>query len=258
MENLKVALVQFDIIWRDSQSNLNKLEQMFTSIQNQNIDLIVLPEMFNTGFTKETQGVSQDMNGDVLQWMRDQSYKMSTAILGSVIITENGKNYNRALFVNGDKVEYYDKRHLFSYSGEDKEFSMGESRVVIEYKGWKLFPQICYDLRFPVWSRNNLDYDVMIYMANWPMSRISVWKKLLVARSLENMSYVMGVNRVGVDGEGIEYSGHTMLINPLGKKIEKTKRNTEELLILDISKEYLNQVRKKYKFLNDRDEFEIK
>jgi predicted amidohydrolase len=256
-DHLRIAAIQANLIWEQRAKNRETFEQLITPISN--VDLIILPEMFSTGFTMKPALVAEKMNGETITWMKTISQRKNAAIVGSLVIEEHGDYYNRAIFVHPDgKIETYDKRHAFTLAGEHKEYCTGTERLIVDYKGWKLFPLICYDLRFPVWSRYNDEYDVLIYMANWPKPRIFAWDSLLCARAIENMSYCVGVNRVGVDENGYEYIGHTSVYDMLGKKIADTSEGKVEVLICELSKSKLQETRKKLNFLNDRDEFEIK
>jgi len=256
--NLNVALIQSDIIWESPLRNLEKYSQEISSL-DKSVELIVLPEMFATGFTTNVENTKQHMDGEIVSWMRNTAIANDTAIFGSVIIEENENIFNRAIFVfpNGE-IEIYDKRHLFSLAGEDKDFSPGNIRKIINYKGWKIMPLVCYDLRFPVWSRNDLDYDILIYVANWPRKRSYAWQTLLKARAIENMSYVIGVNRVGIDGNNYKYSGDSLVADPLGVEILKLKEDSEISNNIELNRDDLVKTRNHLSFLNDKDIFEIK
>jgi predicted amidohydrolase len=196
------------------------------------------------------------MDGETIQWMKQNAHKMNSAICGSIIIEEDTKYFNRFIWVNPDgSIHHYDKRHLFSFAGENENYTPGNEKIIIEYKGWKICPLICYDLRFPVWSRNSEDYDLLIYVANWPDKRKSAWKSLLTARAIENQCYVIGVNRVGEDSKNY-YSGDSSLINALGETLY-TNSHIEETYSNTISKYDLNKVRTQLPFLNDKDNFKI-
>jgi predicted amidohydrolase len=202
------------------------------------------------------KGISENMNGETIQWMKQNAHKMNSAICGSIIIEEDSKYFNRFIWVNPDgSIHHYDKRHLFSFAGENENYTPGNEKIIIEYKGWKICPLICYDLRFPVWSRNSEDYDLLIYVANWPDKRKSAWKSLLTARAIENQCYVIGVNRVGEDSKNY-YSGDSSLINALGETLY-TNSHIEEIYSNTISKYDLNKIRTQLPFLNDKDNFKI-
>ena len=250
-----VSLIQSDIIWEDKNSNLKKYQEQIDKIES--TELIVLPEKFTTGFSMSPKDISEKMNGETIQWMKQNAHKMNSAICGSIIIEESGKYFNRFIWINPDgSIHHYDKRHLFSYAGENDNYTPGDSKIIIEYKGWKICPLICYDLRFPVWSRNSEEYDLLIYVANWPSKRKFAWRSLLVARAIENQCYVIGVNRVGLDNSGNSHSGETSIINALGESLY-VKSHSEDLYTNGISKLELEKIRKQLPFLNDKDNFKI-
>ncbi len=259
MQNeLKIAVIQADLFWENPLKNryafLGKIEAL-----PEDIDLIVLPEMFTTGFTMNVSSIAETMEGDTLKWMQYLAVKMQAAITGSIIIKENNNFYNRLFFVHPSrKVEYYDKRHTFTLAGEHKVFASGKKKLIVNYKGWTICPLICYDLRFPVWSRNVEDYEVLIYVANWPKPRIIAWDVLLKARAIENMSYCIGVNRVGQDANNNEYSGHSAVYDGLGKQLSNFKENKEHVEIITLSKTHLTTIREKLRFLDDKDDFIVK
>ena len=249
-----VSLIQSDIIWEDKNSNLKKYQEQIDKIES--TELIVLPEMFTTGFSMNPKNISEKMDGETIQWMKQNAYKMNSAICGSIIIEESGKYFNRFIWINPDgSIHHYDKRHLFSFAGENENYTPGNEKIIIEYKGWKICPLICYDLRFPVWSRNSEDYDLLIYVANWTDKRKSAWKSLLTARAIENQCYVIGINRVGEDSKNY-YSGDSSLINALGETLY-TNSHIEETYSNTISKYDLNKIRTQLPFLNDKDNFKI-
>src|SRR5574337_503960 len=219
MENLNITLIQSNLHWENIDKNLQQFSEKMATVKEPT-DLIVLPEMFSTGFSMNSKNLSEGMNGKTLLWMRKHCKEKGCAITGSVIISENGNYFNRLIWMWADgSYEIYNKRHLFQMANEDNYYTPGKYRKVVELKGWKICPLICYDLRFPVWSRNTwkktskfikdggreiiAEYDVLIYVANWPERRAHPWKSLLVARAIENQSYVIGVNRVGSDGNGV-------------------------------------------------------
>ena len=249
---MNITTIQSNIIWEDKDSNLKNYQSKIDNIES---DLIILPEMFTTGFTMNPKPHAETMDGKTVQWMKDNASKKDLAICGSVIIEEEGKYFNRFIWVNPDgSIHYYDKRHLFSFAGEDEHYASGNSKIVIEYKGWKICPLICYDLRFPVWSRNTEDYDVLIYVANWPSKRKMAWRSLLVARAIENQCYVIGVNRVGEDGNNLSYNGDTSLVNALGETLYINSQ-TEDVFTTTLSKLELSKVRNSLPFLKDKDNF---
>lgn len=251
---ITVTLVQTDIIWENISENLEIYQNKIKDIKS---DVIILPEMFTTGFTMNPLNLAEDMNGSTVKWMKENSKKLNSAICGSIIIKENNNFYNRFIWVNPDgTIHHYDKKHLFSFSGEDKNYTPGNTKLIIEYKGWKICPLICYDLRFPVWSRNLEDYDILIYVANWPTSRKQAWKNLLISRAIENQCYVIGVNRIGIDNNKNFYSGETSLINALGETIY-IRSHSEDIYTNTLTKLELDKVRKNLPFLSDRDNFQI-
>lgn len=255
MNELKVSAIQTDIVWEDREANLKQLEGQLNKIEKQ--DIILLPEMFTTGFTMNAPKYADSMMGTTVHWMKNMAKKTGAAVGGSVIIRDSGNYYNRFLWAEpkGD-VHYYDKRHLFSYGKEDKSFTAGEERVIIEYKGWKINLNICYDLRFPVWSRNQSDYDILIYVANWPEQRSLAWKTLLQARAIENQAYVIGVNRIGEDGAGNNYVGDTTIIEYDGKVIDSM--HIESGIVRSMfNKKRLKNFREDYRFLEDADRFKL-
>lgn len=252
---ISISIIQSDIIWEDKKSNLKNYQEKINQIDS--TDLIILPEMFTTGFSMNPINISETMTGETIQWMKYNADKMNSAICGSIIIEEDSKYFNRFIWVNPDgSIHHYDKRHLFSIAGESEVYTPGDSKLIIEYKGWRICPLICYDLRFPVWSRNAEDYDLLIYVANWPAKRKSAWKSLLLARAIENQCYVVGVNRIGLDNSGNSHSGETSIINALGDTLY-IRSHTEDLYTTNISKLELEKVRKQLPFLNDKDSFEI-
>jgi len=253
---MKIALIQAPLIWENPQANREYFEERVNSIE-QEIDLIILPEMFTTGFTMNPKNVAETMEGETILKLKDLAKNKNTAITGSLIIIENEKYYNRLIFVfPSGKIEYYDKRHLFSLAGEEKIYTSGKEKQIVEYKGWKICPMICYDLRFPVFSRNTEDYDLLLYVANWPKPRTNAWDILLKARSVENMCYTLGVNRIGFDESGHEYIGHSQAIDFLGNTIINAEES-EGVFIADLDKNAMLEARHKFGFLNDRDAFEI-
>ncbi|MBN4070158.1 amidohydrolase [Olleya sp. AH-315-F22] len=258
MQNeLTIAIIQADLVWENPLKNryafLGKIEAI-----PEDIDLIILPEMFTTGFTMNVSSVAETMEGDTIKWMQYLAVKMKAAIVGSIIIKENNNYYNRLFFVHPNrKVEHYDKRHTFTLAGEHKVFASGIKKLIVDYKGWKICPLVCYDLRFPVWSRNVENYDLLIYVANWPKPRVTAWDVLLKARAIENMSYCIGVNRVGQDANNNEYSGHSSVYDALGKQLSNFKEDKEMIEIVTLSKDNLTTIKEKLKFLDDRDRFII-
>ena len=254
---MKTALIQIPLVWEDPKSNREYIEQKINSIK-EGTDLIVLPEMFTTGFTMKPERVAETMQGATVLWMQSLAKAKNCAITGSIIITENGKYYNRLLFVfpSGELV-YYDKKHLFILAGEDKIYTGGSKKMIVDYRGWRICPLVCYDLRFPVFSRNVENYDLLIYVASWPKTRIAAWDTLLKARAIENMSYAIGVNRLGSDGSNLEYTGHSQAVDFLGDYCIEPQ-GFEGVFYAQLNKESLVQTRKNLGFLNDQDCFEMK
>ncbi|QDH79193.1 amidohydrolase [Echinicola soli] len=263
MENLNVALIQTDLYWQDREANLAMLEEKIWPLQGK-VDLIVLPEMFPTGFSMEAEKLAEPMNFTTTKWLQQMASQTKAVVTGSVIIKEGRDFYNRLLWVRPDgEVLCYDKRHLFRMADEDHHYSMGKNREIFSLKGWKILPQVCYDLRFPVWSRNTSDkngqmeYDMAFYIASWPAARVSAWDVLLKARAVENLCYTMGVNRVGEDGNGVAYSGHSGLYDFKGGSIAFSSE-IEEVLLVTLDAEALVHYREKFPAWMDADQFEIK
>jgi len=252
---MNVTILQTDIKWNDVIYNRNRIENNLIDLKDS--DLVILPEMFTTGFNMNPSESFETMEGDTVNWMKKISNDNGFAICGSIIIKENNKFYNRFLWVepNGT-VKSYDKRHLFSYLGENVNYVKGNKKVIIEYKGFKFLPLICYDLRFPVFSRNSENYDVLIYIANWPSKRIDSWGNLLTGRAIENQSYVFGVNRVGEDENGLTYNGMSQIIDPNGNKII-TMLHNEDKYTYTIEKDHISQIRSEFPFLRDKDYYQL-
>ncbi|MFD0963246.1 amidohydrolase [Pseudofulvibacter geojedonensis] len=255
MQDLNITLIQSNLVWENPIQNRLNFEAKINSI-SEKTDLIVLPEMFTTGFTMYPKSLAENMDEDSVEWMKVLAKKKQAAICGSLIIKEDHKYYNRYLFITPDgRTEQYNKRHLFTLAGEQHQYTAGTKQTLIEYKGWKIFPQVCYDLRFPVWSRNTYNYDLLVYVANWPKQRIEAWDTLLKARAIENMCYTIGVNRVGIDPNGNEYSGNSAALNYLGKNMCNIQSGQESVSTITLNKQELDSARKKFGFLNDKDSF---
>lgn len=261
--DLKVTLIQSNLYWENVDQNLAMFTDKINAI-HEPTDIIVLPEMFNTGFSMDSERLAERMNGKTLSWMMELAKQTNSVIVGSLIITEHDEFYNRLVWAqpNGDYYTY-DKRHLFRMAGEHKHFSSGDELLIVHYKGWRICPLVCYDLRFPVWSRNitedgGIAYDCLIYIANWPAARKAPWSKLLEARAIENQCYVIGVNRVGNDGNQINYSGNSALVNPKGEIVSTISESSDTQQTLSISLQELNDFRKKFPVGMDADVFEIK
>ena len=244
------------------------LEEKILSIKERT-EIVVLPEMFSTGFSMNPEKLAETMNGEAVSWMKRMAKEKNIILTGSLIIEEGGNYFNRLIWMlpNGQSA-HYDKRHLFAYGDEHNHYTAGDKRLIASVKGWKINLQVCYDLRFPVWARQapsqpppkgeekGLEYDILIYVANWPERRIAAWKTLLQARAIENQSYVIGVNRVGDDGNDIYHSGDSMVVSPLGDVIY-TKSNGEDIFTISLDKEKLIEVRKQFPFGKDADDFLI-
>lgn len=267
MNDLKVTICQQPLVWEDKAANLKFWEEKLRPLKG-TTDLIVLPEMFTTGFSMNVHQLAEAMDGATVAWLRGLSTELDATITGSVIIREEcdkggsgQKIYNRMLWAEPDgSFTWYDKRHRFSFADEDKFFTAGSERKIIEKDGWKFMPQVCYDLRFPVFSRNLRSdrYDVLVYVANWPAARSSAWKSLLVARAHENQCFVVGVNRVGTDGKGIGYDGSSLLVSPKGELLCSFNEGEAAIRTVLLSKTELDDFRAKFRPLDDADDFELK
>ncbi len=252
---LHITLIQPDIVWEDKTANLRHYETMMATISGPR-HVVVLPEMFSTGFSMAPERLAEPMDGASVQWMAAMAKQNRCILTGSLIIEEDGKYYNRMLWVQPDgQVVHYDKRHLFAHATEDLHYTGGETRVITQVNGWRINLQVCYDLRFPVWARNrDAEYDVLLYVANWPEARSLAWKTLLQARAIENQSYVVGVNRVGKDPKGNNYTGDSSVFGPLGEVIWQQSM-AEAVHTVTLEKDTLTQVREKLPFLKDADKF---
>ncbi len=257
MDEIKVTLIQPDIIWENPEQNLSKYQQIFNQIED-TPHLIVLPEMFSTGFSTNPNHLAEPIHGKTVTWMKECAYENNLAIAGSIIIEDKDKYYNRFIFCNQKGNIYsYDKRHLFRMNNEEKNYDQGKKRVIIDFEEWKILPQICYDLRFPVWSRNQNNYDLLIYVANWPEARRDAWKTLLKARAIENYAYTIGVNRVGTDGRYITYSGDSMIIDPQGEILCELEPYKENFVTASLSLKKLYDYKIKFPVYKDVDDFRI-
>ncbi|WP_435578537.1 amidohydrolase [Gilvibacter sp.] len=254
---LNVGILQQDLVWEDQQANREQFETVLDGIASQ-CDLVVLPEMFTTGFSMNAADLWEAVDGPTTQWMQQMAAKYNSAITGSIIIKQDDHYYNRLLFVYPDgQYKTYDKRHCFTLAGEHEVYRAGTQRLQVELHGWQICPLICYDLRFPVWARNTSNYDLLLYVANWPKTRIKAWDTLLQARAIENMSYCVGVNRIGDDGNGYPYIGHTAVYDPLGERISTADFESPIAEIVSLDAAYQDKVRDKLRFLNDRDSFTL-
>lgn len=255
-DHLRVTAIQSKLSWQDSATNRKRFAALLRGAEE--TDVFVLPEMFNTGFSMETASLSEPMEGPTHAWMKRMSDEVNAVVCGSLIVREEGAVYNRFLWVEpGGRTRHYDKRHRFTMAGEHRHFDAGERRVIVIYKGWKIMLQVCYDLRFPVWSRNTSGYDALIYVANWPAPRTDAWRKLLLARAIENQCYVVGVNRVGKDGNGIDYTGGSAIIDPKGEPIAQADDQKETMIQAVFDRDALASFREKFPVLEDRDNFSI-
>ena len=256
-EELNISLIQSNLFWEDRVKNLANFTKIISTIERP--DIILLPEMFNTAFCPKSTHLAEEMAGETVSWMKNISKRKESAIAGSLMIRENKKIYNRLVWISKDgKISTYDKRHLFSLTKEEKYLEKGSDRLIIEEQGWKICPLICYDLRFPVFSRNNVKYDVLIYLANWPVKRIDAWDTLLKARSIENQCYTIGVNRIGYDGNKIPFNGKSKVFDAFGKKIFNTEKNVENAFEFKLSYQDLKLKRRQMNFLKDQDLFTLK
>lgn len=258
MENLKISIIQSDLVWENPTQNRQNFEHKIALLGE--TDVIVLPEMFTTGFTMNAATQAEKPDGDTFAWLQQMASTKNAAITGSFIVENQGNYYNRMFWVNPNgSFSTYDKHHTFTLAGEDKTYTAGNRQVVVDYKNWKIALFVCYDLRFPVWVRNtNARYDMAIFVASWPDRRNFAWKTLLAARAIENMAYVVGVNRVGTDTDGLKYSGNSAIYDGLGKQLTNLKEYTEGIETVQVSKTELIELRKKLNFLADADNFELK
>ncbi|WP_400076277.1 amidohydrolase [Winogradskyella sp. R77965] len=258
MQNqLKVALIQANLVWENPNENRRLLNNKVDAIKD-GVDIIILPEMFTSGFTINASEVAETMDGETISWLKTKTKEKNAVIIGSLVISEDNNYYNRLVCVEpSGQITHYDKRHTFTLAGEHKVYTAGNEKVIINYKGWEICPLICYDLRFPVWARNVESYDLLLYVANWPKVRVNAWDALLKARAIENMAYCIGVNRVGLDGNNHEYSGHSAAYDVLGHRIDSTPENKEATEIVVLEKDHIKKYREKLNFLSDRDDFNL-
>jgi len=254
MQDLTVSVIQSGLFWEDPEANRMAFAKKIAGIIN--ADLIVLPEMFTTGFSMRSNELAEAMDGASVTWMKEQAVKSGSAINGSLIIEENDKYYNRSIFAFPDgRIEHYDKRHLFRMANEDAHFSEGTERKIVELKGWRICLQVCYDLRFPVFSRNRNDYDLLVYVANWPEVRTAAWSTLLKARAIENQCYLIGVNRIGNDANGISYSGASVILDAKGDELSEIPLHEETTRTVSLSSQELQDFRLKFPVGKDADNF---
>ena len=253
---LKVALIQTPLIWENPLENRSMFSQKIREIPS-DTDMIILPEMFTTGFTMNPGGVNAKEGEITVNWMKQIARDKNMALVGSISFNEKNKFTNRLFFIYPDGTsKSYDKKHTFTFAGEDEVYDSGKERLVFSYKGFRICPLICYDLRFPVWARYKGDYDLLLFVANWPEPRIDAWDTLLKARAIENMSYCIGVNRLGEDNNALRYPGHSAIYDPMGSQVVFSKK--DEVLYASLSLKHLKDLRAQFKFLEDRDDFSLK
>jgi predicted amidohydrolase len=256
MENeLNLALVQSSLVWENPERNRKHFSKKFAALSKK-VDIIVLPEMFTTGFTMHPENIDPSEGESTIEWMRREAQNANAAVVGSLVFYQKGSYTNRLLFVESNgKTWQYDKRHTFTLAGEDKVYRAGSDKLIVTYKGYNICTMICYDLRFPVWARNTENYDALLFVANWPKPRIMAWDVLLKARAIENMAYCIGVNRIGTDDSGHQYPGHSAVYDALGNPLVYSEK--EEILYATLSKTNLTSTRNHLKFLEDRDAFNL-
>lgn len=255
-KQLNVALIQSELVWQDAAANRAYFAEQFSKLRE--VDLVLLPETFNSGFSMQSNLIAEEMTGPTVQWLQQQAMFYQWAICGSVAIKTAEGVHNRLLFVHPDgSIEYYDKKHLFRMANEHQHYVAGACRKVVQYKGFRLMLQVCYDLRFPVFARNRGDYDVLIYVANWPQARREIWRTLLAARAIENQAYVLGCNRVGQDDNGFDYSGDSLVLDYLGQPQAELKPHQAGVLLADLDLVQLQDFRQKFPAMLDADDFSL-
>jgi predicted amidohydrolase len=257
-ESLYITIIQPDIIWEDKANNLDYYLELIDNIKGTK-EIVVLPEMFSTGFSMAPERLGERMDGETVSWMREVAAKHRIILTGSLIIEDQGQYYNRLIWMQPDGFySFYDKRHLFGYAEEDGHYTAGSKKLITQVKGWRICPLVCYDLRFPVWARNvpGGEYDVLLYVANWPQRRSLAWRTLLQARAIENQAYCIGVNRIGEDGKGITYSGDSSVFDPLGEMLWQ-ETDKESVYTVELSRQKLEETRNHFPFLRDADKFLI-
>ncbi|MCU0455853.1 MAG: amidohydrolase [Bacteroidales bacterium] len=253
---MRISVIQSDIKWENKHRNFRSYEKTFSSLPE--TDIILLPEMFTTGFTPHSSSQGEGPRGETHEWMTEMSRRYNTGICGSYIVIEGSSCFNRWVFVSPDgKTRHYDKRHLFKMNNVENDFTPGRKRLVFTFRGFRICPNICYDLRFPVWSRNRNDYDLLINAANWPSARRDVWLTLLRARAIENLCFVAGINRIGIDGAGIKYNGDSLILGPKGEKIAGAGKDRACTITADLSLPALKAFRKKFPAHLDADNFSL-
>ena len=258
MQNqLFIIGIQADLKWENPKQNCLYFKTQIATVKTKP-DVVVLPEMFTTGFSMDAKKIAESLQGETIAWMKSMALENNFAICGSLAIKDKEQFYNRFVFVHpSGKIDFYDKKHRFTLAGEDKIYTSGNKRKIITFRGWKIYPQICYDLRFPTWSRNTKNYDLLIYVANWPNKRNVAWQTLLKARAIENMAYTIGVNRVGTDANNLTYSGDSMIVDYLGETLSDLKAGEQGIITASLEKNKQNLVREKLGFLDDKDAFEF-
>lgn len=263
MQDLTITLIQTSLAWEDPDANISNFEKLLISVPAIT-HLVILPEMFNTGFTMETERNAEEMGGKTMQWMKDMAAKKQCVVCGSLIIREDDSYYNRLIWMLPDgSYQYYDKKHLFRMGDEHIHFAAGKKKMIVELMGWKVMPLVCYDLRFPVWSKNEFSdghyaFDLLIYLANWPAVRSVAWTSLIKGRAIENMAYAAGVNRIGIDGRGYEYSGDSLIAGPQGEEFTSRKTGIDCILTSTLKASELFDIRNKLGVGQDWDRFEMK
>jgi len=254
--SLNITLIQTSLFWENVEKNLSHFDKLILEISD--TDIILLPEMFNTAFCPKSNHLAENMEGETVSWMKEIAKNKNSAISGTLMVKEGEKVFNRLVWISKNgTIHTYDKHHLFSLIKEERYISKGTGRLIVEEDGWRICPLICYDLRFPIFSRNDVDYDLLIYLANWPIKRFDAWDTLLKARSIENQCYTIGVNRVGEDGNGIPFNGHSKVFDAFGKMLLSATKNIEEVLQIEISLDDLKLKRRQMNFLQDRDGFTL-
>ena len=254
--SLNITLIQTSLFWENVEKNLSHFDKLISEISD--TDIILLPEMFNTAFCPKSNHLGETMEGETVSWMKEIAKNKNSTIAGTLMVKEGEKVFNRLLWISKNgTIHTYDKHHLFSLIKEERYISKGTGRLIVQEDGWRICPLICYDLRFPIFSRNDVDYDLLIYLANWPIKRIDAWDTLLKARSIENQCYTIGVNRVGEDGNGIPFNGHSKVFDAFGKELLSATEHKEQILQIEISLDDLKLKRRQMNFLKDRDDFTL-
>ena len=255
--SLSIGFIQADLYWENADANLAMFEEEIWQLKDET-DVIILPEMFTTGFSMDAARLAEPMKTRTFRWMKQIAAQRESLVIGSYIIKEQTTYRNRLFCVYPDgQYQYYDKRHLFSLAGEDEQYTAGDTRLIVDWKGWRIMPLICYDLRFPVWSRSqDYEYDLLVYIANWPTPRVNAWDTLLQARAIENQCYVAGVNRIGEDGYGAKYNGHSAIVDYLGEYV-CTPQDERQLAVASIDQAPMKSFREKYNFQKESDRFTI-